>query len=226
MTLTLLFKVAASFLLCGMLKSSDVFTSGKPFTIVGLGDSTTAGTPGFMSPRESPPIGKGDVQSQYAYWIQKERPDWKVFNEGVRGQRTDQIKKRMESAVYSHRPDVVVVLAGINDLHQGYSEEEAQKNLEGIYNNLSDRGIPFIICTTLPYNLMTPEVETRLLKLNTWIASYAIQNKIPLCDTYKILSVQGRLINSPDDIHPDVAGYRKIGEALIPLLEKFAILSK
>ena len=35
-------------------------------TIVALGDSTTAGTPGFLSPLESPPDGRGDVESQFA----------------------------------------------------------------------------------------------------------------------------------------------------------------
>ncbi len=40
-------------------------------TIVGLGDSTTAGTPGFRSPLESPPDGAGDETSQYAYWMRK-----------------------------------------------------------------------------------------------------------------------------------------------------------
>jgi len=33
-------------------------------TIVALGDSTTAGTPGFKSPLEAPPAGEGDATSQ------------------------------------------------------------------------------------------------------------------------------------------------------------------
>ena len=37
--------------------------------IVALGDSTTAGTPGFRSPVEAPPDGAGDVESQFAYWL-------------------------------------------------------------------------------------------------------------------------------------------------------------
>ena len=35
--------------------------------IIALGDSTTAGTPGFLSPLEAPPNGRGDVTSQYVY---------------------------------------------------------------------------------------------------------------------------------------------------------------
>ena len=36
-------------------------------TIAAMGDSTTAGTPGWMSPVEAPPSGEGDERSQYAY---------------------------------------------------------------------------------------------------------------------------------------------------------------
>ena len=45
-------------------------------TIVALGDSTTAGTPGYKSPVEAPPNGSGNVESQYAYWLMRARPDW------------------------------------------------------------------------------------------------------------------------------------------------------
>jgi hypothetical protein len=40
-------------------------------TIIALGDSTTAGTPGFKSPLESPPDDSGNIESQYAYWLTK-----------------------------------------------------------------------------------------------------------------------------------------------------------
>ena len=40
------------------------------------GDSTTAGTPAFKSPVEAPPVGAGNVESQYAYWLMQAHPDW------------------------------------------------------------------------------------------------------------------------------------------------------
>ena len=42
--------------------------------IVAMGDSTTAGTPAFKSPREAPPTGSGDETSQYAYWLMQAHP--------------------------------------------------------------------------------------------------------------------------------------------------------
>ena len=43
-------------------------------TIVALGDSTTAGTPGWKTPVEAPPDGKGNEKSQYAYWLMQSHP--------------------------------------------------------------------------------------------------------------------------------------------------------
>ena len=81
-------------------------------TIVALGDSTTAGTPGFQSPVEVPPEGQGNPESQFAYWLMRAHPDWQVLNRGVNGERTDQISARFERDVLPAQPDAVVIIAG------------------------------------------------------------------------------------------------------------------
>ena len=75
-------------------------------TIVALGDSTTAGTPGFRSPIEAPPNGAGDVESQYAYWLMQEHADWRVLNRGVNGERTDEIRSRFRRDVVDAQTSV------------------------------------------------------------------------------------------------------------------------
>jgi lysophospholipase L1-like esterase len=72
--------------------------------IVALGDSTTAGTPGFLSPLEVPPDGSGNPESQYTYWIRKMHPDWIILNRGVNGQRTDEILARFNRDVVQENP--------------------------------------------------------------------------------------------------------------------------
>src|SRR3954466_10026654 len=86
--------------------------------IVGMGDSTTAGTPAFKSPREAPPRGSGDETSQYAYWLMKAHPEWDVINQGINAQRSDVIAERFETDVIALKPAVVVILAGMNDCCQ------------------------------------------------------------------------------------------------------------
>ncbi|HKT21876.1 MAG TPA: hypothetical protein VJR06_04585, partial [Nitrososphaerales archaeon] len=76
-------------------------------TIVALGDSTTAGTPYFLSPIEAPPSGRGDPESQYCHWMMETHPKWEVLNRGVNGQRSDQILSRFDRDVLKEGPEVV-----------------------------------------------------------------------------------------------------------------------
>ena len=101
----------------------------RKVTIVCLGDSTTAGTPLFKSPIEAPPDGQGDEQSQFAYWLRQAHPDWPVLNRGVNGERSDEIAARFDRDVAAHRPDVVIVIAGVNDVYQGRPVEHVTTQL-------------------------------------------------------------------------------------------------
>ncbi len=189
--------------------------SEQSLLIVGLGDSTTAGTPRFRSPRENPPDGWGDRKSQYAYWMMKEHPEWNVVNQGIPAERSDQIMARFETDVAALQPAYVIVLAGINDLYQGYSAEFVIKNLKTIYKKARDTKIRVIACTALPYNDMPPAVRKEWLSLNRWIEENARKEKYVFCDTAALLTdANGRLMTTKDGYHPDVEGYKKMGELI------------
>src|SRR5205809_7835357 len=102
-------------------------------TIIPIGDSTTAGTPGFRSPLEAPPNGSGNVESQYAHWLMTAHPDWRVLNRGVNGERSDQIRARFTRDAVRPRPDGVVIVAGVNDIYQGHPAETVQQALDAMY---------------------------------------------------------------------------------------------
>lgn len=192
-------------------------------TIVGLGDSTTAGTPGFRSPAEAPPDGAGDERSQYTYWVRRRHPDWRVLNRGVSGERTDEILRRFESDVVASRPQVVIVLAGVNDLFQGVPAGRVKENLAKIYDAASGRGIRVLVCTILPYDRASPAVQDRMREVNEWIRAAAAERGLAFCDTHSAVqdpARPGRLAGSPDGLHPDVATYRRMGEAIADALER------
>src|SRR4029453_8724909 len=102
-------------------------------TIVALGDSTMAGTPGFKSPLESPPNGAGNIESQYPYWLTQNHGDWQVLNRGVNGERSDQIRARFDRDVLAPPPAAVVIIAGVNDIYQGRTPDVVQRELEAMY---------------------------------------------------------------------------------------------
>src|SRR5438309_6212845 len=91
----------------------------RPLTIVGLGDSTTAGTPGFRSPLEAPPRGDGNPESQYEYWMTRSHPEWTVLNRGINGETSEEIRNRLPRDVLQVRPAYAIILAGVNDIFGG-----------------------------------------------------------------------------------------------------------
>lgn len=197
--------------------------------IVALGDSTTSGTPGFQSPLESPPDGQGNPESQYTHWIMKIEPEWQILNRGVRGERTDQILKRLDRDALSIRPDAVILLAGVNDLYQGAPSEWVEQNLQSMYERIRATGIPVLACTILPYNNATPDVRRRMEEVNRWIEHYSRERQMGYCDTFTALQhpdKPGSLLGTPDGLHPDRETYRRMGETIHTCLKSYLSLSE
>jgi lysophospholipase L1-like esterase len=192
-------------------------------TIIALGDSTTAGSPAFKSPIEAPPDGSGNVESQYAYWLTKRHPDWRVLNRGVDGERSDEIRARFTRDVVQAEPDVVVILAGVNDVYQGRSAESVEGELEAMYDLARAARISVVAGSIIPYNTATPEQNARMRAVNRWIRDYADRHdgSVTFCDTRTAVAEPGqpdRLVSSPDDLHPSPDGYRLMADALEPAI--------
>ena len=192
--------------------------------IVALGDSTTAGTPGWKSGVELPPAGGGDETSQYAYWLMRAHPEWDVLNHGVNGERSDQIRGRFEQAVVSLEPRAVVIIAGVNDVYQGRDAQHVIEQLAAMYERAKRNGITVIAGTIVPYNTATEEQNARMKEINTWIRTFSSANEhVAFVDTRAAVSAPGRpdlLFESPDDLHPSPAGYRRMADAIRPALER------
>jgi len=188
-------------------------------TIVALGDSTTAGTPGFRSPLEAPPDGAGNVESQYAHWLAKTHADWRVLNRGVDGERSDQIRARFTRDVSGVRPDAVVIVAGVNDVYQGRSAASVQRELEAMYVAARAAKIVVVAGSIIPYNTATGDQNARMRAVNDWIRDYAARHEavMEFCDTRAAVAAPGqpdRLVSSAADLHPSPGGYKLMAEAL------------
>jgi lysophospholipase L1-like esterase len=194
-------------------------------TVVCLGDSTTAGTPLFKSPIESPPAGEGDEQSQFAYWLLRAHPEWLVLNRGVNGERSDEIERRFERDVIAHSPRVVVIIAGVNDVYQGRDAAEVIAHLRSMYDLARAAGISVVAGTIVPYNTATAAQNEQMRAVNAWIADEARRDSNVLAvDTRSAVAAADnpdRLAGSPDGLHPDIEGYRRMAEALEPAIARY-----
>lgn len=190
--------------------------------IVALGDSTTAGTPHFKSPIEAPPNGTGNAQAPFPYWLTQAHPEWTVLNRGVNGERSDQIAARFDRDVLAHHPQVVIIIAGVNDVYQGRSVESVTMQLHAMYARAKAAHIPVVAGSIVPYNTATPEQNARMHAINDWIKAEASRDQnVTYVDTRKAAARPDnidQLSASPDGLHPDVNGYHRMADALAPAI--------
>ena len=215
-------------LLCAAAIASMVIASGgRPavqprVTIVAMGDSTTAGTPAFLSPVEMPPHGAGDETSQYAYWLMKQYPAWEVLNRGVNGERSDEIAARFDRDVIAASPAVVVLIAGVNDIYQGRQPSQVQRQLRAMYDKAIAAGISVVAGSIIPFNTATPEQNARMRTVNAWIREQADRDPaVEFVDTRVAVAVPGNadlLASTPDQLHPSAEGYRRMADAIAPVV--------
>ena len=187
------------------------------FLVAGLGDSITAGNPGWdPDPARRPFEDPGDDEtSQYLYWAAAANPGMRFSNHGVGGERTDEIRARLESAVSG--ADVIVVQGGINDVVQGRSIELAAQDLQAMVRRAKELAEVVLLPNVLPWNNGWPGAEPKIRALNDLIARLAEAEDVSLLPFYETLEDPdrpGRMKAewTPDGNHPSVEGHRRLGE--------------
>jgi len=193
--------------------------------VVGLGDSITAGNPGYDPDPAKQPFEGDDPESQYLYWAAKADPRIDFRNHGVGGEVTEEILARFDQAV-AGGCDVLIVQGGINDVYHHRPIEEAARNLERMVRMGKERGYAVVMPDVLPWNKGWPDAEAPIRALNGMIREIGQAEGIailPFHDTLEDPDRPGRMREdwTPDGNHPNVAGHRRLGElafALAPAL--------
>jgi len=186
--------------------------------VAALGDSITEGSPEFDSRRG------GDETSQWEHWAALVDPRLEFRNHGICGQRTDEIRARLDDA--SDGADVLVVQGGINDIAQGRPVDEASANLREMVRRGRELGLRVAIADVLPWNNGWPDAEPKIRRLNALIAEIARDEGVallPFHDTLEDPYEPGRMRadwTHADGDHPSVAGYRRLGEVAFRLPDR------
>lgn len=147
------------------------------------------------------------------------------FDRGISGQTTGQMLVRFRADVISLKPEVVVILAGINDI----AENNGPSKLEDIFGNIVSMAelakmnhIKVVLSSLLPAAKLSwrPNIDPRpkVKELNQMIKSYAEKNDLVYLDYFTAMTnSEGGLKSeyAKDDVHPNLAGYK----AMEPLAE-------
>jgi lysophospholipase L1-like esterase len=91
-----------------------------------------------------------------------------------------------------------------------------------MYKRAHDAGIRVVAGTIIPYNTATADQNARMHDINDWIRTQGRADPgVVYVDTRAAVAAPGdpdTLASSPDGLHPDAAGYRKMAEAIAPAI--------
>lgn len=144
----------------------------------------------------------GDSITQYAEWDEL-LSNSKAINRGIGSDTTNGVVSRLDQIV-KISPSKVFLMVGINDLTQGVSIQEIEKNYNVILTNLEKfKGINIYIQSVLPINTsMAANVvsDDKIIELNKRIALLAENHNVKYIDIYNIFASNGQM---PDEYTVD-----------------------
>ncbi len=194
-------------------KTIEILKSGVPVTIAAIGDSLTSG---WMARKGYLDFLQEMLQAQY--------PDsrFSIFGSGVPGDTADFGLYRVQADVLDQEPDCVFIQYAINDAGYGFTVSQFRGNIQGIIEKIRKAGDADIILVTSGH--LGDHGE------NDFVEEYYRQLE-ELGDTYGLpvarvhaywkekidAGVDFRSLVQYDLVHPTVAGYRLMAEAIMKL---------
>ena len=152
-------------------------------------------------------------------------PNKPYINRGVSGQTTPQMLVRFRPDVIALKPQVVVILAGTNDIagNTGLMTLEAiEGNLASMFELARAGDVRVVIASVLPVsdyaknsegkpiNQTTRRPPEKIIALNGWIKKYATQNGLTFLDYFSAMVDEKGFLKvelSNDGLHPNDKGY-------------------
>lgn len=191
------------------------FSVTAPVKFAVLGDSISHGGANY--------IPAGQLSCQWETYS-----DVPIKNLARSGDTTQQMLNRFDNDVLPFKPQVLIIMAGVNDIRMGATAEDAIKNLEALRDKCLANDMTPVFCTITSMN---PEImnlrgifltdndwrEARE-KINFWIKTtpYFIDVAEPLTDEFGYLRAE----LTPDGLHPALRGKKIIGEMIGDYLKK------
>ena len=149
-------------------------------------------------------------------------PDKHYINRGISGQTTSQMLLRFREDVVNLDPDIVIFLAGTNDLAGNtgpISIEDIEGNITSMAELARAHDIALVLSSVTPVNNYTPASQrlfadrppSEILRLNEWMKAYCASTNCYYLDYFDAMVDGSGLMKrglTEDGLHPNDAGYK------------------
>lgn len=185
----------------------------KPVTIVCLGDSVTGVYYHTGGRRAYPEMLEVAIRQTVP------NANVKVINAGISGQSTTEGLARLERDVLMHRPDLVTISFGLNDMTR-LSEEQYGKNLETLIARCRAANVSVVLCTPNSVISTTGRPIEKLKRYCDVIQATAKSLDVPVCDQFAAgEALRGKdawafRCTLSDEIHPNMDGHKRMAQEL------------
>ena len=188
--------------------------SGKPVRIVAFGDSITGGILPYRWPSRLGRYAQGRFGKKR---ILAPRSRW--FNAGISGHTSTQGLARIERDVLAKKPDLVVVMFGMNDVTRK-NIDQFEKNLHEIVRRCRAAGAAVVLSTPNSVYENNPRPIARLAEYAEVVRKLAKEDNVPLADSYKAYEAIRKAdpaawcVLMSETIHPNMNGHKLFAEVM------------
>jgi lysophospholipase L1-like esterase len=151
-----------------------------------------------------------------------------VVNAGISGHTTVDALKRMDADVLAHKPDLVTIMFGLNDMTR-VSLDDYRANLATIIARCREIGAEVLLCTPNAVLETANRPSTTLVKYVEAVRAVGAEQKTPVVDCYRAYDevrtkdpLAFALLMS-DEIHPNMDGHKLFAELLAEAVSGKAI---
>ena len=191
---------------------SEKLKSGKPVKIVFLGD--------YVTSADSLPDGSLNHIALLEDWFDEDYPDQvTTINAGMNANTTAHMKERIEKDVIRHKPDLVVISAGLNDALGAWKipVKEYTTNYQAIVDTIVASADSEVLIRT-PNPTTSPEENMIMGPYMNASRKLAEQDEVYLFDFYQVMAadVHSRNISQLDlmqnKLLPNIKGQAYLAE--------------
>lgn len=185
----------------------------KPQKIVCLGDSVTGVYYHTGGRRAYPEMLEVAIKKAIP------KANVNVINAGISGHSTTEGLARLDRDVLDHKPDLVTISFGLNDMGR-LTEEQFRTNLETLVTRIREAKARVVLCT--PNSVITTAGRPieKLKRYCDVIHAIAKSLQLPVCDQFAAgESLRARdawafRCTLSDEIHPNMDGHKRMAEEL------------